>query len=193
METKTNAAKILLKRMSSNEKLLWCGSPCSKIHISIMDVYRMCVGIIWCAVNIFMLFNFYLKTEGSAKLICFAMFALFFSVGIYIIFSSFTQKSSRRKSAVYAITDRRIIFAKITPSGTVKKMESISLDRAEDGNLISGKNGIGTITFWSASTNQRYRNSGWAFYDIESCERVWDIFQRAREARLMVRGNGNPM
>ena len=53
METKVNAAKIPLKRMSSNEKLLWCDCPCSKIHISIIDVYRMCVGIIWCAVNRF--------------------------------------------------------------------------------------------------------------------------------------------
>lgn len=70
-------------------------------------------------------------------------------------------------------------------------MESIPLDRAENGNLISGKNGNGTITFWSATINQRYRNSNWAFYDIENCERVWDIFERAREARLMVRGNAN--
>lgn len=40
----------------------------------------MGAGIVWCAANLFMLFPFYLKTEGSAMLLCLAVFALFFSM-----------------------------------------------------------------------------------------------------------------
>lgn len=97
-------------------------------------------------------FTFYLKTEGSAMLICLAVFALFFSYGLYMIFSSFTQKSKRRRSAVYAVTTKRVIFAKVDADGNMKKMESIPLERAGEGNLITGKSGVGTITFWSAAT-----------------------------------------
>ena len=190
MKTRLDAARIILKRLSPNEKLLWCGRPCSKLRISISDAYRMGTGIVWCAANLFMLFTFYLKTEGSAMFICLAVFALFFSYGLYMIFSSFTQKSSRRKSAVYAVTSKRVIFAKVDAGGNIKKMESIPLERTEEGNMISGKNGVGTITFWSTATNQRYRNSNWAFYDIENCEKVWEILQRAKEAKENVRSGG---
>lgn len=183
MKKGINTAETILKKLAQDEKLLWCGHPYGKTRISISDIYRMSVGVLWCAANLFMLFNFYLKTEGSAKIMCFAIFILFFSVGLYMIFSTITHKRSLQQSAVYAITSKRIIFAKIDSTGNVKKLESIPLDRAEDGNLISGKDGIGTITFWSATENQRYRNGNWAFYDIKDCERVWDIFQRARAAK----------
>ena len=121
METRFDAARILLQRLSPNEKLLWCDRPCSKLRISISDVYQMGAGIVWCAANLFMLFPFYLKTEGSAMLLCLAVFALFFSYGLYTIFSSFTQKSRRRKSAAYAITNKRVIFAKVSTDRSVKK------------------------------------------------------------------------
>ena len=97
METRFDAARILLQRLSPNEKLLWCDRPCSKLRISISDVYQMGAGIVWCAANLFMLFPFYLKTEGSAMLLCLAVFALFFSYGLYTIFSSFTQKKQAAK------------------------------------------------------------------------------------------------
>lgn len=71
-------------------------------------------------------------------------------------------------------------------------MESMPLERAEEGTLITGKKGIGTITFWSAATSQRYRNANWAFYDIAHCEKVWDIFQNAREAKKLQGSNITP-
>lgn len=189
MRDEIDIAEIIQKKLAQDETLLWCGHPYDKTRISVSDVYRMNVGILWCAANLFMLFKFYLKTEGISMVICLAVFVLFFSAGFRLIISTITRKKSLLQSVVYAITSRRILFAEIDNIGNVKKMESIPLDRAEEGNLISKKDGTGTITFWSSTENQRYRKGNWAFNNIKDCERVWDVFRRARDTKRFENSN----
>ena len=68
MKKGINTAETILKKLAQDEKLLWCGHPYGKTHISISDIYRMSVGVLWCAANLFMLFNFYLKQREVQKL-----------------------------------------------------------------------------------------------------------------------------
>ncbi len=193
MDTRFNAAYVISEKLSDNESLLWCGRPSSKSPVSPADIPRVIFGLLWCVITLFIFKGiFSAETKSFAILIGNVLPCLIFlSFGIFLIAGGYWQKSRLQKTAIYAITSKRVIFAKADINGNIKQMESIPIDRAEDGNLISGRNGVGTITFWSAATNQRYRNSNWVFYDIENCDRVWNILHKAKEMSADTDGGRN--
>lgn len=171
-----NLDREIEQYLEAGEKIIWTGQPKQGMMFSAFDVWMVIFGFIWTSG---VLGWIYAAWEAA---IWFAMFGLpFLLVGLYLIFGKFYFDTRSRASAIYAITNRRVI---ITFRYFRKRFFSYEYAKFVDIALRENSDKSGTIYFyfpdkWSRDTevvrsvddtlnkldNSRFRNAANAVFN----------------------------
>jgi len=135
-----NLDREIEQYLEAGEKIIWTGQPKQGMMFSAFDVWMVIFGFIWTSG---VLGWIYAAWEAA---IWFAMFGLpFLLVGLYLIFGKFYFDTRSRASAIYAITNRRVI---ITFRYFRKRFFSYEYAKFVDIALRENSDKSGTIYFY---------------------------------------------
>ncbi len=171
---------MITKYLSSGESVMWNGKPDNKIRVSAIDLPALISGVFMIVIGAVISAIALKNNQGSSKYVFSAFAALIAVIGIVRIVNLFLKKAKRIKNDVYVITTKRILILTKGADGKLTKKRFVTLENAAEGNIIVGKDGVGSIAFWEETNNARMRDNDLAFYDIEDCERVHGIFVKAK-------------
>jgi hypothetical protein len=122
-----------------NERLLWAGKPVQGLRLQKSDWFMVPFSLIWCCFSIFWIFG---ASLGGGY---FGLFGIpFVLVGLYLVFGRFFYDSFLRKSAIYGVSNQRILIKEGVLSN---ELLSLDLKNLPALHLIQFDNGGGTITF----------------------------------------------
>jgi len=123
----------LKKHISSDETLLWAGTPSSKSNLKLSELIFF---LVW--FSILAIFSFFAYTVS----IYFGIFIMLFSLLLTVIgIRARIKQRSILKTKVYGLTKDHIIIIhdKKAIKSTIKRLDSVSIE--------GEKNGLGTIAF----------------------------------------------
>jgi Bacterial PH domain len=168
-----------LPNLSSDERIIWQGSPKQGIWLEPADAFAIPFSILWLAA---VLFAFGLVAFGVATDVdpmAYVMLPVFVLVGLYFVFGRFIAARFMRKVTLYVLTNRRAIIR----SGLLRRNErSVSLAVVSEIRLSGIKQGFGTIEFGQSSPFYRMMPRSWggqfsalcpAFEKIPDAEQVY--------------------
>ncbi|MCL2152525.1 MAG: hypothetical protein FWH57_06135 [Oscillospiraceae bacterium] len=166
--------RIISRQLSSNETMLWCGKPNSSFCRGKLDLVVFVFSIIWIGFCVF----FLVGASIRSGLLGIVTSIPFYLVGIYTFRKGFAIKYINKREMIYAITNERILITRVKAEGRIKNTTSAKIRIITDDNMFCNKKGIGSIRFSSGSTVQGSKY--WAFENIDSCEKVLDIYRKAK-------------
>jgi len=135
-----NLNREIEQYLEAGEKIIWTGQPKQGMIFSAFDIWMVIFGIIWTSGVVAWIY------AASEAAIWFAMFGLpFLLVGLYLIFGKFFFDARTRASAIYAITNRRVI---ITYKRFRKKLISYEYGKIREIALRENADRSGTIYFY---------------------------------------------
>lgn len=150
-----NLDREIEQYLEAGEHIIWTGQPKQGLIFSAFDIWMVIFGIVWTSGVISWI---YAALDAA---IWFAMFGLpFLLVGLYLMFGKFFFDARTRATAIYAITNRRVI---ITYKQFGKKFFSHEYGKIREIALRENADRSGTIYFyfpdgWSRNA-QVYKNA----------------------------------
>lgn len=186
------AARPLL---DGNENLLWVGRPRQGVFFRGSDLAVVPFSLLWCGFAIFWTVMAFRETapgdgavteprEGMALFM--PLWGLMFvAIGLYFVFGRFFADALRRKTTLYALTDRRVLIQTGSRGRTVRSFDLTALPSLS---LTEHPDGTGSVSFISDAVPGAYSGrAAWTAIQAQSgFERVKDaksVFAQIGEAR----------
>ena len=178
-----HAEQIILKQLSSDEKLLWVGSPQKGILFRKFDFALIPFSILWAGFAIVWEIVV-IRTGGPVLMVIWGI--PFVLVGLMLLFGRFIVDAKIRENTHYGVTDKRVI---IITGLFNRKIQSSDLSLLRGLTLIEAKNRKGTISFNAENPYSSWmqnlpfgQTSAPQFEIIENARDVYDIISKARKA-----------
>jgi hypothetical protein len=175
----------LSDRLLTGERILWSGTPAQGLLLTGRDWLLIPFSLIWCGFAVF----WETTVAATQAPIFFQLWGIpFVLIGLYFVAGRFLVDAWLRSQTFYAVTNERVLIARIGPFG---KFTAMSLDRMPDASLSERPDGRGTIRFgqqrpfwgnrggfsvWSPSLDPTPQ-----FIAIENARGVFDRLQLAAQ------------
>jgi hypothetical protein len=174
----------LADELMPGEYIIWSGKPNLRKIFTKSDLVLIPFSIFWCGFAIFWTFSAY-QMGGM-----FSLFGIpFVIVGLYITFGRFIVRAIRKKSTVYAITNKRVLVVIFNSAGVRKSSlasalqdihnESLSVRSDKTGSII-----FGSLPFYTYNSGFNFSGNNQpgipAFFDIDDVETVYASYKKAK-------------
>ncbi|GMU87541.1 MAG: hypothetical protein AMXMBFR48_27820 [Ignavibacteriales bacterium] len=167
-----NLNREIEQYLEAGENLIWTGQPKQGLVFSAFDIWMVIFGIIWTSGVVSWI---YAAWDAA---IWFAMFGLpFLLVGLYLIFGKFFIDARTRSTAIYAITNRRVI---ITYKKVRKKFYSYEYGKIREIALRENADKSGAIYL--------YFPEGWS-RNAQVFRNADDVFEKLKNSNLKKAAN----
>ena len=167
--------------LKDNEEILWCQRPVKLFTPTLPDVAEMALGVIWIAFCVFWLVMGLLgeKTDLASRI--FPYLAIPFSgIGFWFSLIKPIIKTVRRKSVLYAITNKRALVAS---TGRIEYVEEYCFKNVGDMQIRVNKDGSGTIYMFAEKMDDKKRYTTSGLFGIEGVEAVCQLLKERIEKR----------
>ena len=155
-----SAATSIGSHLQPGEELLWVGRPDPDKHFTASDRFLTPFSVMWGGFTLFWEGS---VIAGGAPAFFLLFGAAFVAVGLYFMFGRFIYKAQRKRRAVYAVTNRRVLS--IVNGSAGETFESTYIRAIPTVSTSARPDGSGTVMFtntpWMFSM---YVNSGMEFF-----------------------------
>jgi hypothetical protein len=148
-------ADVFQDKLLAGERVVWSGRPAQGILFTPRDILMIPFSLLWGGFAIF--WETTVVTAGAPWF--FALWGVpFVAAGLMLIFGRFLIDAYLRERLYYAITDRRVLIARMAPFAA---FTSIALESGPPVHLVSAGGGRGTIAFGLAPRFGRNNVAAW--------------------------------
>ena len=161
--------------LKDNEEILWCDKPKKLFTPTLPEVAEIVLGIVWIAFCVFWLVMGLLseRTDWASKI--FPYLAIPFSgLGFWFSIIKPILLSLRRKRIVYAVTNKRVLVARI---GNLAYVEEYAYKDIGDMQIRVDKNEVGTIYLFAEKMDEKKRYTTSGIFGIRDVEKVYGILK----------------
>lgn len=179
------------KELLSGEALLWSGKPNPSILFARMDFVFIPLYTAWFAIMLY-----FIITRANTTGELYIVFSPFILAGLYLTAGRFLYKRLIKKRFVYAITDKRLLFAAFNAKGQCKRLKSLELKQVHNSSIEMSGTTTGTLQFGcfplyeGAMVNTgidlylcNNKDGFIAFFDIDDVVKVYNIYKAARTSQ----------
>ncbi len=162
--------------LKENEEILWCDKPVKLFTPTLPEVAEIVLGVVWIFFCVFWLVMGLLseKTDLASKI--FPYLAIPFSgLGFWFSMVKPTLLSLRRKRIAYAVTNKRVLVARI---GSLSYVEEYAYRDVGDMQIRVNKDKTGTIYLFAEKMDDKKRYTTSGIFGIKDVEIVYEILEK---------------
>jgi hypothetical protein len=170
---------LLQEELLRDERVLWQGQPDPKKHFAPGDLFLVPFSLLWG--GFMMAIPFDVAGEEGANLFSFLAIVPFAAFGLYFIVGRFIYKAWRKRRALYAVTDTRVLLIQRGLRGP--RFQAGFIDRIPSINRRVRRDGSGSVKFgnapfwadWFENTGMEFMTGGSetpTFFDIPDANGV---------------------
>ena len=165
------------EQLRSGERLLWVGQSDPRVLLTGRDGFLIPFSLLWCGIVMFTMVPGTLAEGPSFALVLSSVFVL---IGLHMLVGRFLVKRHRKRTEVYAVTDRRVFVTKgrSTRETDVRRTDrSVHWSRGRDHCSVQWETGnSGARAFFGTNNAQAiYANTGLDGFFGPRSTAFWDV------------------